>query len=148
MTSEGWARVNRMYDLGHMPEPNSPLESVFDMLFQLRQEAKYMEHLLLIRAILDAPLQTEEGVQTGNEVEKLLDNYTKALFPFHDADRKRDMDDMKEQLKRWVEAVDNIKIQPMPSLTERAQAARRMRRGLEQQRKADIALSGLVRRKM
>ena len=147
-TSEGWARVNRMYDLGHIPEFGSPLESVFDILFSLRQESRFIETLLMMRATMDAPLQTVEGVKVGKEMEDLLDRYTKSLFPYHEADKRKDMDVMQEQLKRWVGGTSSITVTPMPSLKDQLNVSRRTRRGRQQQEAIDQQLSGLRRKRI
>ena len=137
-----------MYDLGYIPEPNSPLESVFDILFSLRQETRFIETLLTMRATMDAALQNVEGATVGKEMEELLDRYTKSLFPYHEADKRKDMAVMQEQLKRWVGGTESITVTPMPSLSDQLKVARRVSRGRRQQEAIDQQLSGLRRRRI
>lgn len=68
----------------------------------------------MIRAILDAPLQTEEGANLDNSLEEALDTYKKTVFPFWEADKKREMDEAKAVLKSWTGNVSHVTIELLP----------------------------------
>lgn len=68
----------------------------------------------MVRAILDAPLQTEEGVNFGTELEDAVDTYKKTVFPFWEADKKRELSDAKEVLESWTGQVSHITIDTLP----------------------------------
>lgn len=135
------------YDLGYHPEPGSPLESVYQILFQLRQEAHFVETVMITRAILDAPLQTVEGAKPGTELKDLADQYLKALFPYHEADEKQRMRMLHEKLDEWVKNIDHIQVDVLPSITDQMKAARRKRRSQDMLQRIDKDMSRLVQRK-
>lgn len=118
--------MNVWYDLGHKPEPGSPLESVYALLFQARQDADYLKTFMTVRAILDAPLQTVEGVQTGNELKNLVEEYTETVYPFAKADKRKVIDEMTKALRHYVNEVAAIEAVPLPTLTEKLRIHRRM----------------------
>lgn len=114
----------------------------------MRQEAEFCKTILIARAVLDAPLQTMEGVQPGDDLEKMVEAYLNAMFPFQQADVKRAMDKMRNMLNTWVNSVDTITVEPLPDPVSEAKLARRVAKGRQQLVSRDLALSKHKRRKL
>jgi len=103
---------------------------------------------MMTRAILDAPLQTVEGAQPGTELKDPADQYLKALFPYHEADEKTRLRLLQDKLKEWVEGVEHIVVEPLPTITEKMRGARRRRRGYEQMKRVNKQMSRQVQRRL
>lgn len=92
----------------------------------------YLKTFVLIRAILDAPLQTVEGANVGKELQNLAEEYTEKVFPNIHADKKRVIDEMTRDLMRWVSNVAAIEATPLPTLMEQVRAEQRKKKGKQQ----------------
>ena len=103
---------------------------------------------MLTRAVLDAPLQTAEGMEPGKELEKLVDKYVQAIFPYHEADQRKDKQSMKEQLHRWVSQVKHLTIEPLADMGDQLQSARRQRRAQQQMSTYENHLARMVRKRL
>lgn len=121
---------------------------MYQLLFQTRQETRFIENVLTARAILDAPLQLEEGVQTGTELQEVMEAYIKSIFPYHEADSKRALREMQEVLEKWVRTVDNIVVEPLPDPIDEIRKARRTVRAKKEMDSYNKRISALVRRRL
>ena len=75
MTPLGWARANIVYDLQHEPPPpGSPLESVFILVWQMRQDIEYYAH----RVLVQAAIEIKDG---GKAAADAWQKYTDVFFP-------------------------------------------------------------------
>lgn len=117
MTSEGWARANVWYDLKILPEPGSPLESIFVVLFTLRQDIEFNKTMTMLHAILEAPRQTLEQYKPDKTLDQAIEAYVKSMYPYWDADKKADIQKAAQVLHQWVSKVDHMEIQPIPTIT-------------------------------
>lgn len=134
--------------MGLQPEPGAPLESVYAVLFQKRQDARFLENFLQARATLDAPLQTVEGAQTGDELKNIVEEYVNTIFPFQKADSKKEIREMAAVLKQWVENTAGLQVEMLPDPAKQLQVARRLKKGQLQQQRINQQMSQMVRRRM
>jgi hypothetical protein len=102
----------------------------------------------LIRAILDAPLQTEEGANLGNELEEALDVYKKTVFPFWEADKKRELAEAKEVLKSWTGSVSHITIDVLPDPVSELKFQQRVARANRSYALYNEQISNMVRTRL
>ena len=89
-----------------------------------------------------------EGAQPGDDLEKMVELYLNAVFPFQKADAKRAIEKMKQMLDRWVNSVDSITVEPLPNPVSEAKIARRIAKGRQQLASQDLALTRFKRRKL
>ncbi|MCA8938752.1 MAG: hypothetical protein KDB07_03005 [Planctomycetes bacterium] len=130
------------------PEPGTPLESVYALLFQMRQDIQFLAQFLQARAILDAPLQTVEGVQVGDELKNIVEEFINAMYPFQRADMKKEIHEMAEILQKFVEQVHSIQVELLPDPGKLMQEARRRRKGQEQHKQVNMQLAQMIRRQL
>lgn len=96
-----------LYDLASgPPEPGSLLESVFLLLSLRRREAELFQTDALVTAILAA------GSDKFDPVERALEAYKNAMFPFLEAERGKKSDMAKEALKQWTSHVA-LRVRPL-----------------------------------
>jgi hypothetical protein len=120
-----------LYDMaGGPPEPGSLLESVCTLMAKKRRESEFFRTKLLIEAIL-AP-HTEDS---GN-LNKALDAYREAMFPFLETERKREAIQTKKLLHHWV-GKKAFRIRPIWRAHESKGVVSRLRRGAERVRKIE-----------
>ena len=136
------------YDMKKQPEPGTPLESVYALLFQMRQDIQFLAQFLQARAILDAPLQTVEGVQVGDELKNIVEEFINAMYPFQRADMKKEIHEMAEILQKFVEQVHSIQVELLPDPGKLMQEARRRRKGQEQHKQVNMQLAQMIRRQL
>jgi hypothetical protein len=134
--------------MGIKPELGSPLESMYQILFQLRQEQTFFSQALLARAILDAPLQTVEGAEIGDDLSKISEQYIDSMFPNYKSDNKKKVKELQEALHEWVSKVSDITVTPLPSMTDRMKQARRAQKGRQQLETYNRSLSNKIQRRL
>jgi len=96
-----------LYDLASAPpEPGSLLESIFLLIATRRREAELFQTEVLISAVAGTVSKDFEGV------EKALESYKAAMFPFLEAERGKRAAMAKQALKQWTDHVA-FKVTPL-----------------------------------
>lgn len=89
-----------LYDLASAPpEPGSLLESIFLLIATRRREAELFQTEAIISAVIGVAVESFEGI------EKALQSYKSAMFPFLEAERGKREEMAKEALKQWTSHV-------------------------------------------
>ena len=114
----------------------SLLESLYAYLFQLRQETQFMQTFVVARAVLDAPLQTVEGANVGQDLKKLVEEYTRLIFPHTEADKRKEFEEMRRVLEAYTKAYSSIEVKPLPTLMESVKRADRRAQAIHRGRTA------------
>jgi len=75
MTPVGWARANMLYDMQtEPPPPGSPLESIFILVWQMRQDAEYHA----VRAVVQSSVDAGDD---GNALQDAWKGFTEHFYP-------------------------------------------------------------------
>jgi hypothetical protein len=117
----GWARANVLYDKHVGPPPrNSPLESVFLLVFIRRQEAD----LLATRALVRSMINLSESQELEEEAIKAFEDYCGKMFPFWKRAEDLEVDDQRQALMKIINKPLRIN---MPELYKTQAAALKMK---------------------
>lgn len=93
----GWARANIMFEKAkRVPEPGSPMEIVFILLWKMRQDIEFQKSRATLQALL-----SQKEVESKPVIEA-FDNLREAFFPFNKNQKKSDLKTMRDQLMREV----------------------------------------------
>lgn len=114
-----------LYDTaGGPPEPGSLLESVFLLMAKKRREAEFFRTKLLVEAML-APHAEDSG-----GLNKALDAYRAAMFPFLESEQEREAAETKKLLDHWVSR-KAFRVKPLWRASDSRGIVSRLRRGAE-----------------
>lgn len=122
-----------LYDLASSPpEPGSLLESIFLLITTRRREAELFQTEALISAVVGTVSKDFEGI------EKALEAYKAAMFPFLEAERGKRAAMAKEALKQWTSHVA-FKVTPLwqANSTQHKRLHSQLRRSAERTKKAE-----------
>ena len=87
------------------------METVFLHLWGMRQKVEYLKTSYLVRAVVNAPLQTVEGANIDTDkMEEAHEALFSAMFPFSEHEKKKEDTDARGRLDHWVRKVKGIKV--------------------------------------
>ncbi len=132
----GWARANIMFEKAkRVPEPGSPMEIVFVLLWKMRQDIEFQKQ----RATLQA-LMSQQGVESKPVLEA-FDALKESFFPFSKASKSTDFKDMREHLMREVRR-GPISVTPLEDPNQRKISSRLARGTQDLAKKTAMHQSG------
>ena len=100
-----------------VPEPGSPMEMVFVLLWKMRQDIEFHKS----RATLQA-LMSQQGVE-DKPVLEAFDNLKEAFYPFNKTKKSTELKNMRETLMREVRR-GPISVTPMEDMNKRKVSSR------------------------
>lgn len=116
-----WVLANAFFDrIGQYPPTGSYQELLVLIVFGFRQDAEYHKHLSLVQGIINP---------SGKEVHEAFNAYRKAAFPYMEDLVKKEKDDIKDMLSKFV-GLGPIGITPPPPQVPKSVLAA-LRRGRE-----------------
>lgn len=121
-TPLGWARANILYDKAErLPEPGSPMEILFLMVWTMRQDIEFQKSRATLQALL-----SQKGAD-DKTILKAFEDLRNAFHPFDRVQKKEDEKHQKDALRRWIQhGPVEVQAQIDPN---RRKVASRLRRG-------------------
>ncbi len=87
----GWARANILYDKTPTPpEPDSPLEMVFLMVWKMRQQIDFQKNRVTVQALL-----SQKGAETEH-ISKAFEDLKDAFFPYDKNEKTAELKRLKQ----------------------------------------------------
>ncbi len=118
-----------------VPEPGSPVEILFILLWKMRQDIEFHKS----RATLQA-LMSQQGVE-GKHIKEAFDSLKEAFFPYGKGQKKGELRQLREQLMQEVKR-GPVSITPMQDVNKRKVASRLIRGEQALARKSEQQQSG------
>ena len=126
-TPEGWARANLLLQTLQAPPPSGSLQESVLILLLMRLES--IEHAKF-RALAQIELDPKAGVEA-------FDEYMKMAFPYLDAIKRRDQQDLMEHLKKEV-ARGAIQVTPVMPTKMKSRLKTRLQRRTKPRSKKEV----------
>ena len=101
-----------LYDrMEGMPEPGSPMEILFLVLWRMRQQIEFHKSRVVVQSLL-----SQEGV-SGESIEKAFEDLRNAFFPFEENAKSAEEEKLRKVLYREL-ARGPLKVTPMVDVTK------------------------------
>lgn len=128
-----------LYDrVGGMPDPGSPMEILYFVLWRMRQQIEFQKSRALMQALM-----SQQGVE-GEPVEKAFEDLRNSFFPFEENRREAEVESLKKVMFREI-ARGALSVTPMADLTK-TRVKQNLARGQANMReKADMLRSGRLK---
>ena len=128
-----------LYDrVGGMPDPGSPMEILYMVLWRMRQQIEFQKSRAVIQSLM-----SQQNVQ-GEAIEKAFEDLRNAFFPFEQGQKEAEVDTLKKVMFREI-ARGPLSVTPMVDLT-RTRVKQKLALGqAEMREKADMLRSGRLR---
>ena len=93
----GWARANILYEKAtRLPEPGSPMEIVFLLVWNMRQKIEFQKARAELQALI-----SQKGAES-KEILAAFDDLRESFFPFDKNAKEADLKEMRSVLEREV----------------------------------------------
>lgn len=136
----GWARANILFDkTTRLPEPGSPMEILFLLVWRLRQNAEFQKSRSIVQALM-----SQKGAE-GEHITKAFEQLTEAFFPYDKNQKADEIKKLKQGLKKVIQA-GPLEITRMEDPRDQAKVAAKLARGQRALESRDTAVkSGQLR---
>jgi hypothetical protein len=135
----GWARANILYDrVDGMPDPGSPMEILYMVLWRMRQQIDFHKSRALMQALM-----SQQGVN-AEHIEKAFEDLRNSFFPFEQHQKEEEVESLKKIMFKEI-ARGALSVTPMVDMT-RTRVKQDIARGQANIReKADMLRSGRLK---
>ncbi len=118
-----------------VPNPGSPMEIVFMLVWNMRQDIEFHKSRATLQALL-----SQKDVE-GKTVMKAFDGLRDAFFPYNKNQKKGELKQLREQLLQEVKR-GPVSVTPMQDVNKRKVASRLVRGEQALARKSEMQQSG------
>jgi len=132
----GWARANILFDrFKGMPENGSPMETLFLVLWRMRQQVDFQKSRVLVQALMN-----QQGAEPKH-IEEAFEDLRESFFPFEQAKRDEEIKDLKKVMHREL-ARGPMSVKPMVDMTRETMKKKLSQGQAALQERADLLQSG------